>query len=107
MARVTVDAGICGFKTVIHATSEDMQHAVVTLETPCPNLRPLAGRQLELDAFEVCFAKLGEASVFELFKEHGKHPGCPVASGVIKGVEVACGLALAKDATIQVSKEDD
>ena len=36
-----------------------------------------------------------------------KRRSCPVPSGIIKAIEVAAGLALPKDASIQVSKEED
>jgi hypothetical protein len=36
--------------------------------------------------------------------KHCQHASCPVPSGIIKAIEVASGLALPKDASIQVSK---
>lgn len=105
MAKVTVDAGVCGFKTVIFTNSEDMQHATVRLETACPNLKPMAEAPFEVDAFEECFSRIGESSVFETARNYCRHPGCPVPSGIIKGIEVACGLALPRDATIRVEKD--
>lgn len=107
MTKATVEAGICGFTTVITISSEDRQHAVIQLETGCPNLKPLEGHPIEVDAFVECFSKIGQSSVFELVRAHGKHPGCPVASGIIKGIEVACGLALPKDATIHIENSED
>ena len=105
MARVTVNSGICGFNTSITAKSEDMQHAALRIETACPNLKPLEAASLEIDAYLECFSKIGVSSAFEFVRGHCKHPACPVASGMIKAVEVACGLALPKDASIHF--EDD
>jgi hypothetical protein len=39
--------------------------------------------------------------------KHCKHASCPVPSGIIKAIEVASGLALPRDASIQVSKAHD
>jgi hypothetical protein len=39
--------------------------------------------------------------------KHCKHAACPVPSGIIKAVEVASGLALPKNASIQVSQAED
>jgi len=39
--------------------------------------------------------------------KHCKHTACPVPAGIIKAIEVASGLALPKDASIQVSQEED
>ncbi|HUX11630.1 MAG TPA: hypothetical protein VMW87_01305 [Spirochaetia bacterium] len=107
MTTVTVDAGICGFKTVIRVTSGDSQHATVELRTSCPNIKPMESVPLEVDAYVECFAGIGESSIYETARTFCKHPGCPLPSGIIKGIEVACGLALPKDALIRVSKEDN
>ena len=37
--------------------------------------------------------------------QHCKHAACPVPSGIIKAIEVAAGLALPKDAHIEVAQE--
>jgi hypothetical protein len=107
MAKVTVDSGICGFRTVIDLRSEDMQHASVRIETDCPNLKPLEAQPFEVDGYVECFSKLGESTVFEKLRPHCRHPGCPVPSGIIKGIEVACGLALPKDASIHIVRDEN
>lgn len=104
MAEVKVDAGICGFRTIIKVKSEDMQNAALEITTECPSLKPLEQELKELDAFEECFSKLGESKVYELAKKYCKHAACPVPSAIIKGLEVACGLALPKDVEIRISK---
>lgn len=106
MAKVTVDSGICGFRSVADVRSEDMQHAVITLKTDCPDLKPLEAESFEVDAFVECFSKVGESAVYEWLRPRCRHPGCPVPSGIIKGVEVACGLALPKDASISIVRDE-
>ena len=49
--------------------------------------------------------KIGDTPVFEQLRGFCRHSACPVPTAVIKGIEVACGLALAKDATIHVEKD--
>ena len=39
--------------------------------------------------------------------KHCKHTACPVPSGILKAIEVASGLALPKDASIEVVQEKD
>jgi hypothetical protein len=36
MTEVKVNAGVCGFQTIIRVTSEDMQTAVIEMDTQCP-----------------------------------------------------------------------
>lgn len=107
MAKVVVDAGICGFKSTIRTSSNDGQSVTVRIETDCPNLSPLTRAPLELDAYSECLVKFGESPLFETLRSHCRHPGCPVYSGIIKGIEVSAGLALPRDVSIRVSADDD
>lgn len=103
MVEVKVNPGVCGLKTVIKVSSEDMQNAVIEIVTECPNIAPMAQELKEVDGYEECFSKLGDSRVYELAKKYCKHAACPVPSAIIKGIEVACGLALPKDVDIKIS----
>lgn len=47
-----------------------------------------------------------EAQMIAIWEEkHKQHAACPVPAGIIKAIEVAAGLALPKDAKIEVSSE--
>jgi Family of unknown function (DUF6951) len=107
LAIVKVESGICGFHSTIRVKSEDMQNAVIQFETDCPNLKQLEQELTEADSFGECFSKVGESNVFEQTKKYCKHAACPVPTAIIKGIEVACGLALPKDVLIKISKEDN
>lgn len=104
MVEVIVDAGICGFKATIQIESEDMQMANIKIKTDCPNLKPMENELQEADGYAVCFSKLGDGIIYEYAKKYCRHPGCPVPAAIIKGIEVACGLALPNDATIKINK---
>ncbi len=105
MIEVKVDPGICGLKSEAHFDSEDMQTVNVDFKTDCPSLKALEQELGEIDGYDVAFAKYGEGPIMELAKQHCKHPGCPVPAALIKGVEVACGMALPKDAGITIEKK--
>lgn len=49
---------------------------------------------------------LGDSTVYQLGKEFCKHGTCPVPGAILKGVEVACGLALPKDVHVEILKKD-
>ena len=106
MVEVKVNPGVCGLKSIIKVNSEDMQNALIEIITDCPNIKPLERELKEVDGFEECFSKLGESKVYELEKKYCKHAACPVPSAIIKGIEVACGLALPKDVEIKIEKID-
>lgn len=105
MVEVKVNAGVCGFITIVKVDSEDMQNAVIQIETECPNIKPMEMEMKEVDGYEECFSKLGESRVYELAKKYCRHAACPVPSAIIKGIEVACGLALPRDVDIKITKE--
>lgn len=105
MVEVKVNPGICGLKSELTLDSEDMQTVTIGFKTDCPSLKPLEDELTEIDGYEVCFAKLGDGPVYELSHKYCKHPGCPVPAALIKGIEVACGLALPKDADIKIEKK--
>lgn len=103
MAVVEVNPGVCGLKTIVKVISDDMQNAVVEITTECPNIKPMEQELKEVDGFEECFSKLGDSKVYELAKKYCKHAACPVPSAILKGIEVACGLALPRDVEFRIS----
>ena len=104
MAEVKINAGVCGFHTIVKIDSEDMQNVVIDFATECPNLKPLEKELKEVDGFKECFSKIGDSEVYELGKKYCKHAACPVPSAIIKGIEVACRLALPRDVEFKISK---
>ena len=105
-ATVRVAAGICGFDSEIIAVSEDGQNVNVALTTQCPSLAPMAEKLTELDAFAACFGKLCDSQVYAIANDYCAHSACPVPSGIIKAIEVACGLALPKDVLMNITKDE-
>ncbi len=104
MAKVTVDAGICNFVSVIEAVKNDDDMIDVSLKTGCPNFQQLTKAKIEMDPLLVCFEKIGTGEVFELFKDSCPHNACPLPTAMIKAIEVEEGLALPKDVTMKIEK---
>lgn len=102
MARVTVDAGICGFTTTITTTSEDRQHVRISYETGCPHAAKARGQLSGVDAFQELFRKPHDTTVYRALSPHLPHVTCPLYSGFLKAVEAAAGLALPKDASMKI-----
>jgi hypothetical protein len=105
-AKSEIDAGICGFHTTLRAQSEDDQFVTFDVETDCEKIS-LLGERLKtlstLDAFE----EINPASGSRLMETvratlPGCCAGCAVPVGLFKAMQVAAGLALAKDISIQV-----
>jgi hypothetical protein len=105
MIEVKVNPGICGLCSTIKCDSEDEQDVTIDFTTECPSLKPLEQELKEIDGYGVCFAKFGDGVIYEQARKYCRHPGCPVPPAIVKGIEVACGLALPKDAEIKIEKK--
>lgn len=105
---VNVMSGICGMITEIRATSVDpLKKVHLEINTRCENIQKLAEELKEIDPMqEISFDGAGPRTL-RMAVKHCKHTACPVPSGIIKAIEVASGLALPKDASIEVSQEKD
>ena len=105
MVEVKIHAGICGFITTVEANSEDLQMTTLKIKSECPNFKALEEELTEVDAYTECFGKIGESEIYAICRKYCKHAACPVPCGITKAVEVACSLALPKDATIEIVKK--
>ncbi|MCL5735915.1 MAG: hypothetical protein M1274_10075 [Actinobacteria bacterium] len=103
MATVAIDAGVCGFKTKVTAVKGERYSVRVGIESECPHVRKLAGEIDEVDALQQIGLRGGLPSILQVAYGHCAHAACPVPSGVVKAIEVAAGLALAKDVCIRVN----
>ena len=105
-AEINVDPGICGLKSNIKIESEDMMSATAVIESDCPDIVKIGENLKEIDVMKEVFAKVGDSSIYQLGKKFCKHGTCPVPGAILKGVEVACSLALPKDVHIEILKKD-
>ena len=105
---VNVMSGICGMITEIRATSDDpLKKVKLEINTRCEGIQKLAEELKEVDPMEeISFHDEGPKTL-RMAAKHCKHTACPVPSGILKAIEVASGLALPKDASIEVVQEKD
>lgn len=108
-AQVVVDAGICGFQTEIHATSDDAQNVEFTITSGCERIRAFAGVLIAKGPVDG-YAELGSGAdgvVLSSARENikGCCTGCAVPIGVFKAMQVAAGLALPKDVVFTIKSE--
>lgn len=107
MVKVNINAGICGFSTLVTATKEKGYDASFQLESQCPNWQKvnakLGGQPLDMMAELFKDRETGEvhSQVIDTALKTIPHVSCPVISGILKAMEVSVGLALPKDAVIQ------
>ncbi len=103
VVSVKVEPGICGLTCVIEVRKKGRYavslHAV---ESDCRQVRRLFQNLHEMNMRDL-FAPVSRNPVFLSAQQAGCHPSCPVPVAVLKGVEVAMGMALPRNATIRFS----
>lgn len=113
MARVKIDAGICGFTTEVKSASEDRQHVTLHVESDCPDVIRISKEfsGATFDAFEEIGPCRQSGSLYDTrimrICSRLPHVACPVPAGICKALEVVAGLALPRDAHIAVFRETE
>ena len=106
MAKAEIFAGICGFNTSVHA-KQNGDGVDLDIHSECEAIRKLADQLKQVDPWKEISSRRSVPQTLEKGMKYCTHAACPVPSGIIKAVEVEAGLALPKDVTIKLSKDDD
>jgi len=104
MAEANIRAGICGYTTKVTAKADEEQDVALEITTECPNLKALEKELTQVNAYEECFEKIGEGTVYDTVRKHCRHAACPVPCGILKAIEAAAGLALPREVHIEIIK---
>ena len=74
------------------------------IESSCPHILKIAEEIPEVNAMNEISSRRGKSvpAIIDAGLRLCAHTACPVPAGMIKAVEVAAGLALPKNATIEV-----
>ncbi len=102
MTKVTINPGVCGLVTTVEAESEDGMEVTLRVKSGCSAVRQMMEALGDtFDGYELCLGKPGTGPLYEYASEHFPgHCACPTLAGILKAAEVACGLALPRDASI-------
>ncbi len=106
MAIAEIHSGACGFTTVVKATAIGSHQVELSIESACPYVQKMAESVKVVDAYKELSCRRGTTSIIAAGLLHCTHAACPVPAGIVKAVEVAAGLAVARDVTIRITKED-
>jgi hypothetical protein len=91
---LTVDPGVCRFKTKITARYVD-GNVRFDIETDCPNVKKVQGQLSEgMSPFEALKMPFSVNPVYEACGKVLAHSACPIPSAIIKSAEAASGLGL-------------
>lgn len=104
MTRVVVDAGACGFTSVIVAEKGPDRMVDVRVESGCAMVQKMAAEIARLGRRDALTGILTNP-VYVAAGRHLKHAACPVPPAVLKALEVEAGLNVRKNATITFEKD--
>ncbi len=107
MAKVKVEAGICGFVSEIVAKQNSNRKVELEIQSNCPHVQSLAEEYTETEGMNEVFAPYGESELFKKSKLYIKHAACPVPTAIMKAIEVSCSLALPSDVKMEIKKENE
>lgn len=103
--KAEIDAGVCGFHSIVEAASPDGMDVVVRIESNCPRVQAMAAELTALDALDEILRKpLVETTPALLAAKHRLHAPCLVPVGLLKAIEAAAGLALPADCRIVLAR---
>ena len=108
-SKIDVDAGICGFQTVVEASSDDGQFVTFSIQSDCEKIRAV-GKKLSEKGPVDAYGEIGAGDEGVLMQTahsilKGCCAGCVVPSAIFKGMQVAACVALPKDIHITMQKE--
>jgi hypothetical protein len=107
LAKADIFSGVCGFTTHVEAHKNESDQINLTITSDCKSIQRLAANLSEVDPYrEFTFRGAGPLTL-QMAAKYCSHAACPVASGIIKAVEVEAGLALPADVSIKISRDGE
>jgi hypothetical protein len=105
VAKAEIHSGICGFTTHVEAHKNETDQVALTINSDCKSIQRLAAALTEVDPYREFTYRGAGPLTLQMAGKYCAHPACPVASGIIKAVEVEAGLALPADVSIKISRD--
>jgi hypothetical protein len=99
---ITVDAGVCRFKTVVIASSDDEGNIKYKIKSECPAIRELGKNLKEIPVFDAIVTPISDNVIYKDYGKYVVHSACPVPCAIIKAAEVAGDLGLKRDVSFKM-----
>ena len=103
MAKAEIMPGNCGFTTTVEAQMNGKE-CNIQIASECSAIQKLAQELTQVNPYQEISFRRSTPVILQMGAKFCTHAACPVPVGIIKAVELAAGLALAKDVTIKLSK---
>ena len=99
---ITVDAGVCRFKTVIAASLTEDGDVVYKIKSECPAIRDMGKNLRPVSMFDAISMPINDNEIYKMCGPYILHAACPVPCALVKASEVAMDLALKRDVSLKI-----
>ncbi len=106
MAKAEIFAGACGITTNVKAKM-DGRNCNLEIESSCKNIQHLSEELKQVDPYQEISFQRGMPKTYEAAFKHIPHAACPVPSGIIKAIEVEAKLALPRDVSMKITRDEE
>ena len=100
--KVTVEAGVCQFRTIVNIEMDEEMNFVYKLVSACPQVRELGKNMPPVPMFDAIAMPFTTNYIYKEFGDKVEHVACPVPCALVKASEVACDMALKKDVSFKI-----
>ncbi len=101
--KVTIDAGVCKMKTIIYAkVNPETRMVNLNIESDCASVLKMSLSIKPVCQYSEIESSITKTEIYKLADEMHLHAACPVPCAIIKAVEVAGGLGLKRNVTINI-----
>ena len=99
---ITVNAGVCRFKTVIEPSMDEEMNVTSKIKSECPNVREFGKNIGSISLMDAIATPFCENCIYAKAGEYLPHVACSVPSAVIKAAEIVGDLCLKSDVTFKI-----
>lgn len=99
---ITVEAGVCRFKTIISASADEEGSVQLKIKSECPAIRGLEKHLEPVSIFDAIATPINENPIYVMCGPYVQHAACPVPCALIKASEVAGDLGLKRDVSFKI-----
>jgi hypothetical protein len=108
--RTEIEPGICNFKTVVTAETEDSQDVTFEFVSECEIIKEFDRQIKEISPVDAIMTLGAEENPIllkarKLLQTKGCCDACIVPAATVKAMQVAAGLALPKEVSLKFTKE--
>ena len=106
MTKVRIQAGACGYTTVVKVLALNKNQVHINIITACRALQRLNEELGVIDWTKGVFDRFCDSIIYKSAHKTLKHTDCPVPMAIIKAIQVEIKGAIPKDLTLTFEKDE-